>query len=132
MNRICSILAVVLCFFGTSVRADDASNRATSLNQLKTLGRIVSSFIAAHNGRFPKTLDELIASDKSPDPSLLIAPMATDKTKPSYELLLPGEYLSKVSSPARTVLIRSRYKLADDRISVLFVDGHVELLDAIP
>ena len=130
MNRTFSILAFVLCLVVTSVRADDGSDRATALRQLRTLGSLFNKFQASHEGRFPKTLDELVTSAKWPDPALLIAPMARDKAKASYELVVSSERLSQVANPARTILVRSRYKLSDGRIPVLFVDGHVELLEA--
>lgn len=129
MNRISLLLSAAVYFIATAVHADDRSERATSLTQLRTLGQLVSSYVTTNDGRFPKTLDELIASQKSADRSLLIAPMATDKSKPSYELTLPAERASQVVNPARTVLIRSRYKLADGQVPVLFVDGHVEFAE---
>ncbi|HET6407474.1 MAG TPA: hypothetical protein VFG14_06300, partial [Chthoniobacteraceae bacterium] len=74
----------------------------------------------------------LLAAQKTPDPALLVAPLATDKSKPSYELLLPGKRISSITNPARTIAIRSLYTLKDGRRPAAFVDGHVEILDAKP
>lgn len=130
MNRISSIVAARLCLLATAVHADEQSDGIGSLNQLRTLGKLAVSFAASHGGRLPETLEDVIASQKPPNPSLLIAPTAPDKSKPSYELLLAGKNISKIVDPSRTVLVRSRYKLVDGRVPALFVDGHVELLGA--
>jgi prepilin-type processing-associated H-X9-DG protein len=131
MNRLCPSVAVALCVFHIPVHADDRLDGRTSLVQLKSLGKLADNFTRSRGNHFPKTLEELIAFEKAPE-SLLISPMAAaaNKSGPGYELLLPGEELSKVRNPARTVFIRSRYKLQDGRLPVLYVDGHVELLDA--
>jgi hypothetical protein len=132
MKRTYSLLAAGLFFIATAVHADDRSDRIASLDQLRKLTTLVNSFLVSHDGRFPKTLDELIATQKSPDPSLLIAPTATDKNKPSYELTLPAERITQVRNPAKTILIRSRYKFADGKTPVLFTDGHIEIHDPTP
>jgi prepilin-type processing-associated H-X9-DG protein len=128
MKRV--IFPIVLCVVASTACGNQASvDRATCLKQLHTLRAAAMDFEAKHEGRFPKTLDELIAAEKL-DPSLLIAPMATDKTKRSYELVPPAERLSKIARPARAVLIRSLYKVGGASY-VVFVDGHVELLDSL-
>ena len=131
MNRFYPSVAVALCLFHIPVHADDRIDGRTSLLQLRSLGKLAANFARSHGNRYPKTLEELIAYEKAQE-SLLIAPMAAaaNKSGPGYELLLPGEDLSKVRDPGQTVLIRSQYKLQDGRLPVLYADGHVELLDA--
>src|SRR5687768_12559358 len=102
MNRISSIITAVLCLLATAVHADEQSERKASLDQLRTLGTLAVSFAASQGGSLPETLEQLVAAQKPPNPALLIAPLAPDKTKPSYELLLPGKKISSIISPAST------------------------------
>src|SRR6478735_12231457 len=80
--------------------ADDDADRLASIKQLRQLGKLNIEYALANEGRFPKTFDELLAFDKRAERSLLIAPYATDKEKPSYELLRPGEKMSSIVNPA--------------------------------
>ena len=77
----------------------------------------------------PKSFDELLAAQKTPDATLLVAPLATDKSKPSYELLLADKRLSSITNPAQTIAIRSLYTFKDGGYLAAFADGHVEILD---
>ena len=108
--------------------ADDTADRIASLNQLRQIGALSLSFANANNGRFPKAFDEFLAFQKTVDRSLFISPYAADKTKPSYEILLPGERLSRIDNPARAVFIRSLFRTVDGSALASFADGHVELI----
>jgi prepilin-type processing-associated H-X9-DG protein len=130
MNRFKYPLAAAAFILAASVGADEITDQKTCLNQLRELASLNLSFAASHDGQLPKTLDELLSVQKTSDRSLFIAPLAADKSRPSYELLLPGERLSRIGNPARTISIRAVYSFKDGRRLAAFVDGHVEILDA--
>ena len=130
MNFLKYLVAIAL--ITNRVSADEAADGKASTEQLKQLAALVHTFAASHDGRLPKSFDELLTTQKTPDATLFVAPLAADKSKPSYELLLPGKRLSSITSPARTIAIRSLYTLKDGRHLAAFVDGHVEILDAKP
>jgi hypothetical protein len=132
MNILKYLVAIALIGFTSRVSADEAAARKACLEQLKQLAALVHTFAASHDGRLPQSFDELLTAQKTPDATLFVAPLATDKSKPSYELLLPGKRISSITSPARTIAIRSLYTLKDGRHLAAFVDGHVEILDAKP
>ena len=109
-------------------RADDASDRAASLKQVRRLGELMMDFTNANNGRFPKSFEELLTFHKIADRSLIASPFVTEKDKPSYEILLPSEKLSRIDNPSRAILARSLFTTAAGQKLALFADGHVEIL----
>jgi len=96
--------------------------------QLRELASLNLSFAVAHEGHLAKTFDELLSAQKISDRSVLASPSARDKSKPSYELLLPGERLSNINNPARTIFIRPLDPLPNGGRYVAFADGHVEFV----
>lgn len=73
-----------------------------------------------------------LSVQKIPDRSLLVAPLATDKSKSSYALLLPAKLIPSLANPDRTISIRSLYTLKDGRYLAAFADWRVEIVDAKP
>ncbi len=111
-----------------SLSANDTDDRSAAVTHLSTLAKLTVDFMAAHDGRFPASFDELLAANKTADKSILISPLATDRTKPSYELLLAGKRLSQITNPSRTIQIRSLFTTKDGRRLVSCADGHVEFV----
>jgi hypothetical protein len=107
----------------------EAADRKACMKQVSQLAALIGNFAESHNGSFPKSFDELLAAQKTPDATLLVAPLATDKSKPSYELLLADKRLSSITNPAQTIAIRSLYTFKDGGYLAAFADGHVEILD---
>ena len=107
----------------------EAADRKACMKQVSQLAALIGDFAESHNGSFPKSFDELLAAQKTPDATLLVAPLATDKSKPSYELLLANKRLSSITNPAQTIAIRSLYTFKDGGYLAAFADGHVEILD---
>ena len=130
MYRAYSPIAAALCLvLPVAVNAADEqqTDLRSSLDQLRSLGKLIASFRRSHDQQLPRSLEELVSIEKAPK-SLLVDPLATDKDKATYQFLLPGENGSRNLNPARTQLIRSQYKLTDGTAPVLFADGHLELV----
>ena len=123
LKLLLSILAVPV-----SLSANDTDDQRAAGWQIKNLAAITIAFANAHGNRFPASFDELLAATKTADKSILISPLATNRTKPSYELLLAGKRSDQIANPARTILIRSLVTTKDGKRVVSFVDGHVELV----
>ena len=121
-------LAVSLALVTTDLVADEAADRKTSLAQIRELAALNHAHAMNNGGTFAKSLEEVFAANKKANRALLVAPGAKDKNAPSYELVTPGEKLSQVADPSRTVAIRGLYKLSGGGVPVAFVDGHVEIL----
>jgi prepilin-type processing-associated H-X9-DG protein len=129
MNILKYLFVTALFAFANRVSADESADRKACLSQLRELASLSLTFASSHDGRLPKSFDELLSARKTSDPSLVVSPLAADKSKPSYELLLPDKRLSGIADPARTISIRSLYTLKDGRRLAAFVDGHVEILE---
>ncbi len=132
MNVLKYLAFPMVLIFCSSAVADESTDRKACISQIRKLGELSVSFASANRGRLPKSFDELLSTQKTPDRSLLVAPLAAEKGKPSYELLSPAGKLSGIGNPSRTVLIRSLYSLKDGRRLADFADGHVEILDPNP
>jgi len=129
MNSFKHAVVSVFLIIAGSAFGDAPADEKTCLNQLREISSLHTTFTGAHHGRLPKTFDELLSGQKTPDRSILLAPLATDKTKPSYELLLPAEKLAHIVNPSRTIIIRAHYVLKNGGTPVVFADGHAEILD---
>ena len=92
--------------------------------QFGQVARLVSEF-AIREQRLPRNFDELFAANGS-NRSLLISPLAADRSKPSYELLLPGTPISEIRSLSRVVVLRSLVTTKRGERLVGFLDGHSE------
>ena len=132
MKMLSSLLVAVFLASNVAAPAEEAKDRAACLREIRELSMLTTEFAAAHEGRLPKSFEELLSAKKSPNQALPIASIVADKNKPSYELLLSGAKLSSIANPARTISIRSLYTLKDGKSLAAFVDGHVEILDAKP
>ena len=132
MNKLKYLALIIVFIFCSRAVADESADRKACISQIRKLGELSVNFAAANRGRLPKSFDELLSAQKTPDRSLLVAPLAAEKGQPSYELLSPAEKLSGIGNPSRTVLIRSLYSLKDGRRLAAFADGHVEILDPNP
>jgi prepilin-type processing-associated H-X9-DG protein len=131
MNRTKLLSIVLFCALAAIVHAKDTADQIKCIKQLRELASLSITYAGSHD-RLPETFEELLSFQKVPDRSILIAPSARNKDKPSYELLLPGERLNRIVDPARTIFIRSLYTLPDGRRPVAYADGHVEILNAQP
>lgn len=131
MNLLKYLVVMALIGFTSRVSADESADWKTCLAQLKQLSKLTIDFVSSHNGRYPNSFDELLSVQKTPDATILVAPFATDKSKPSYELVMPGKELSRIINPSRTVAIRPLYTVKDKegRQLVAFADGHVSYLE---
>jgi hypothetical protein len=96
------------------------------LSNANQIANACSHYAADHDDHFPHTLTELvpvyIPEDKK---SIFISPFATDKTKPSYTLLLPDAEETKAAD-AKTILIRCDYASKFGR-SIVHADGLAEI-----
>ena len=127
-TKLFSLLIACSVVIPVCARADDAKDRATSLKQLQRIGELTAPFTNANSGRFPKSFEELLAFHKISDRSLITSPLVTDKDKPSYEILIPGEKLSRIDNPSRSIFARSLFTTASGQKLAVFADGHVEIL----
>ena len=132
MNTLKYLALPMVVIFCSRAVANESADRKACISQIKKLGELSVNFASANRGRLPKSFDELLSAQKTPEPSLLVAPPASDRRKPSFELLSPAEKLSGIVNPSRTIVIRSLYSLKDGRRLAAFADGHVEILDANP
>ena len=123
---------VVLFGFTATLWADEATDRKACIAQLRELSKQIHTYAGSHAGRFPESFDELLSAEKTLDQTSLVAPLASDKTKPSYELLLAGKERSRISDPVRTIAIRSLYTFKDGKHLAAFADGRIEVLDREP
>jgi hypothetical protein len=111
-------------------RRDPPSNegnnhRAECLSRMKFFAGAAGNFAASHRGRLPESLEALLA-ENGLDKALLENPLADHPGEPGYEYLLPGEELSCILEPSRTVLLRSLHTTEDGRRFVALVDGSVQ------
>jgi len=113
------VLAVAL---GACTGPTDQERDAAA--QFGQVAMLVSEF-AIRDQRLPRNFDELFAVSGA-NRSLLISSLATDQSKPSYELLLPGTPISEIRSLSRVVVLRSLVTTKRGERLVGFLDGHIE------
>jgi hypothetical protein len=102
-----------------------ARQEKQALEQVHQLAALTMMFVT-HEARFPNDFEELLSATGA-DRAILVSPVQSDRSVPSYELLLPGKRLQEIREPARTVLIRSNYTIKHGARLFLFADGRVEL-----
>lgn len=125
-------ILTALLFITACSRNDDAANQKICIQQMRKLESLGVEYAASHGGMYPKTFDELLSVQKIPDPTLLISPLAADKSKPSYELIFAGKKLISlpdglmpIRNPGKTILIRSLYTTKGGYRLAAFADGHI-------
>ena len=100
---------------------------ANNVRQITTASLM---YAADHHGVMPQSLDQLDkylnagATDKTQN--VLVCPIAEDKTKPSYEIVAPGQKLADTADPSKTIFIREIEPRHRGGRVVGYMDGHVE------
>jgi prepilin-type processing-associated H-X9-DG protein len=93
------------------------------MNDLKQMGLALFMYAQDHDGRFADALEDIESYLASP--SILESPRKPDDFDgPSY-IYIAGQ--TTTMSPAN-VLVYENPEFCDDRITVLFLDGHVEAM----
>lgn len=105
--------------------ARQQARRAASMSNLRQLGLAVIMYADDHDGRLPATLEE--ARTYYGDDQVLQSPRRPERFDgPSY-IYVPGHSM-ETDRPSQEVVIYENPALCDDRIPVLFLDGHVEAM----
>ena len=111
--------------------ARTAAYDAMCLNNVKQIMVTSMTYATAHDNTMPDTLDQLkpylgnIPPDKNP---LLLCHAAADQSKPSYEIVAPGQKLTTVADSSKTVFVREIQPNHNGRRAVGFMDGHVDMV----
>lgn len=104
-------------------RSRQTARRVSSMNDLKQMGLALFMYAQDHDGRFADALEDIESYLASP--SILESPRKPDDFDgPSY-IYIAGQ--TTTMSPAN-VLVYENPEFCDDRITVLFLDGHVEAM----
>ena len=136
------VTGVIGAFFGTALLAGmlvpaitagrDRAYEAVCANNVRQIMTASLTYAVDHNNTMPQSLDQLDkylnvgATDKAR--TVLVCPIAEDKTKPSYEIVSPGKKLNAVDDPAKTVFLREIQPHQKGRRAVGYMDGHVEIV----
>jgi len=133
MKRIRKLLPVLIVVFSLWVVYHQVKEwvqaraaRVESVNQMRDLSAAAMAYAATHGNSFPTTIPMLLAASPLLPPGPEISPLASDKTKPSYEMVAPAQPFSRVSDPARTPMIRSVFTTKNGERIIVFCDGHIE------
>ncbi len=127
---------VILVVWGAAWTPAMASARTAAydivcLSNVKQIMVTSMTYAAAHDNTMPDTLDQLkpyligAQPDKYP---ALFCHAAADQSKPSYEIVAPGQKLSAVADPSKTIFVREIQPNHHGRRAVGYMDGHVEMV----
>lgn len=106
-------------------RAREVAKDTVSMSNLRQIGMAAMMYANDHDDQLPKTLDELVEGGII-TPNVLRAPSDPLPGSASYVLVPFTQKLSRIQSPATTVLAFEREAFGDADVSLLFLDGHVE------
>jgi prepilin-type processing-associated H-X9-DG protein len=105
------------------LRAKNAANSAKSADNMRQIGLAILLYASKNNGKCPPDLATLVSG------GMLKAECAIDPAGEAYVYSGAGVDIGTVADTSKTVVVREPYDAAvDGKIQVLFVDGHVELL----
>lgn len=107
-------------------RTKQISQRVVSGTNLKSIGAAAYVYANDHDGRFPPDLETLIR-EADLSPKMLESPYTKSAPGPDYYYV--SGLSDRIEKPAETLLAFDNPRLVRDKINVLFVDGHVELMD---
>lgn len=120
------ILIVSAMLFPTLHAAQTKAREVVCMNNLRQIGMAISLYSAEHDGKIPAEFTALHPYSDSLD-KLLICPGATDRSNPSYQILLAGQ---KWNDSAIWKEIAVTEQRGDHRFgyNALYGDGHVEFV----
>ncbi|HUK81434.1 MAG TPA: DUF4190 domain-containing protein [Verrucomicrobiae bacterium] len=94
------------------------------MGNVKQIGLAIDLYAGAHNGKIPRTFDDLRQYSSNLD-KLLICPSAKDTSHPSYQIMLGGQQWKSPEIDSIVVVeSASNHRIGHH---VLYDDGHIEL-----
>ena len=113
------ILPLVLVLLGRSPAPGH------DLMHARQISTAIIQYEKDHNGRTPPDLATLVPKYIS-NPTIFSSPLATNKTLPGYELLLPDTDVKTIIAAHITVLLRGLYTTKEGLRTYINLDGSVE------
>ncbi len=111
-------------------KARQAARDLKSVTQLQQVGIALGTYANANRDWFPESPDGL---DRLVDaglvaPESLVSPHAEGRTEPSYLYVPPTKPWSEYDRPEQTILAYQSPLIVRDKVAVLYMDGHVNLI----